>query len=113
LDSEDLIRVYTQIHQEGWGHCSEVWHEKHLVGGVYGIVLGSCFCAESMFHRQTNASKIALWALVERCRNLGFTIFDAQIMNPHLQSLGAFNVSHGEYMKRLAQALQNKTAWSR
>jgi len=109
--SEDFIRVYTQIHQEGWGHCCEVWDDE-LVGGVYGIVLGSCFCAESMFHRKTDASKIALWALVERCRNLGFTIFDAQIMNPHLKSLGAYNVPHADYMEFLGEALKKKTEWS-
>ena len=111
--SEDLIRAYTQIHREGWGHCSEVWLEERLAGGVYGIALGSCFCAESMFHRKTDASKIALWALVEKCRELGFTIFDAQIMNPHLESLGAFEVPHREYQAMLDEALKRKTVWSR
>jgi len=110
--SEEFIRVYTQIHHEGWAHCSEAWHSGELVGGVYGIVLGSCFCAESMFHRKTDASKIALWALVERCRKMGFTIFDAQIMNPHLRSLGAFTVAHKEYMTQLGEALKKRTEWS-
>src|SRR5579862_3321932 len=86
--------------------------EMQLVGGLYGIALGSCFCAESMFHRTTNASKIALWAMVEKCRSLGFTIFDAQIMNPHLESLGACPIPHEEYMALLERALRNSTSWS-
>lgn len=110
--SEDLIRVYTAIHHEGWGHCAECWKEGRLVGGVYGIALGSCFCAESMFHCETNASKVALWAIVENCRELGFTIFDAQIMNPHLASLGAYEIPDREYQKLLAQALDRSTQWS-
>jgi leucyl/phenylalanyl-tRNA---protein transferase len=111
--NEEIIRTYTQIHHEGWGHCSECWADGELVGGVYGIVLGSCFCAESMFHRRTDASKVALWALVERCRELGFTMFDAQIMNPHLASLGAVEVSDRQYMRLLSDALKRKTPWSR
>lgn len=111
--NEDLIRAYSQIHREGWGHCCETWHEDRLVGGVYGIALGTCFCAESMFFRETDASKVALWALVEKCRSLGFTIFDAQIMNPHLKSLGAFDVPHKEYVRRLSEALKGSTEWSK
>ncbi|HWD38475.1 MAG TPA: leucyl/phenylalanyl-tRNA--protein transferase [Fimbriimonas sp.] len=110
--SEDIIRVYTQIHFEGWGHCSECWREGRLVGGVYGIALGSCFCAESMFHRETNGSKVALWAMVEKCRELGFTIFDAQIMNPHLKSLGAFEIPNAGYLRLLKGALLGRTPWS-
>lgn len=110
--NEDFIRVYSQTHREGWGHCCECWLGDRLVGGVYGIALGSCFCAESMFHRETDASKVALWALVERCRELGFTIFDAQIMNPHLKSLGAFEIPHAEYERLLNEALKRRTAWS-
>lgn len=108
---EEFVRVYTQIHHEGWGHCSECWMGDRLVGGVYGIALGSCFCAESMFHRETDGSKVALWALVDRCRALGFTIFDAQIMNPHLRSLGAYEVTHDEYEAKLQEALATATEW--
>jgi leucyl/phenylalanyl-tRNA---protein transferase len=110
--SEDLIRVYTQIHQEGWGHCSECWMDGELVGGVYGIALGGCFCGESMFYRATNASKVALWAMVEKCRELGFMLFDAQVMNPHLASLGAVEVTHEHYMGLLRRALKIQTKWS-
>jgi leucyl/phenylalanyl-tRNA---protein transferase len=110
--SEHFIRVYSEIHRQGWAHCAETWRDGRLVGGVYGIALGSCFCAESMFHRETDASKVALWALVDRCRELGFSLFDAQIMNPHLESLGAFEVPHRQYMRMLERALARQTPWS-
>lgn len=110
--NEEIIRTYTQAHTEGWGHCGECWQDGELVGGIYGIALGSAFFAESMFHRKTDASKVALWAMVNRCREVGFTIFDAQIMNPHLASLGAFEVPHREYMTMLAKALKQSTPWS-
>jgi leucyl/phenylalanyl-tRNA--protein transferase len=65
-----------------------------------------------MFHRDTNASKVALWAMVERCRELGFTIFDAQVMNSHLASLGAFEVTNDAYLNMLRDALRRTTPWS-
>jgi leucyl/phenylalanyl-tRNA--protein transferase len=110
--SEEFFRVYTEIHRQGWGHCAEVWEGGELVGGTYGIALGSCFCAESMFHRKTDASKVALAAMVDRCRELGFTIFDAQIMNPHLKSLGAYEVTERAYERMLGDALDKTTTWS-
>jgi leucyl/phenylalanyl-tRNA---protein transferase len=123
--SEDFIRAYTQIHHEGWAHSVEVWSDEepgaqtvkrgglgYLVGGLYGLALGACFCGESMFHRTTNGSKVALWAMVNKCRELGFTIFDAQVMNPHLLSMGAYPISHEDYMQKLHVALAIKTAWS-
>ncbi len=111
--SEEFIRVYTQIHIEGWAHSAECWLGDRLVGGVYGIAMGASFSAESMFHRETNASKVALWAMVDRCREHGFEIFDAQIMNPHLASLGAYEVSNRDYMQMLGKALKKSTSWSR
>jgi leucyl/phenylalanyl-tRNA--protein transferase len=111
--TEELICVYTEIHHEGWGHSAECWEGEELVGGVYGIAMGGCFCAESMFHRRTDASKIALYSLVEKCRELGFQMFDAQIQNPHLASLGSFEIPQSEYLDRLDAALMIKTDWSR
>jgi leucyl/phenylalanyl-tRNA--protein transferase len=110
--SEEFIRVYGQVHVEGWAHSCECWQDGELVGGVYGIALGSCFCAESMFHRVTDASKVALWAMIRRCHQLGFTIFDAQIMNPHLDSLGAYEVPHLAFEIMLSDALKRSTPWS-
>jgi len=110
--NEEIIQVYTEIHRRGWGHSCEVWRDHHLVGGLYGIALGACFCAESMFHRETDCSKIALWAMVNRCRELGFEIFDAQVMNPHLERMGAVEIEHHDYMVKLEKALQKTTPWS-
>jgi len=110
--NEEIIRAYTSIFEEGWAHCGECWEDGVLVGGIYGVAIGTCFSAESMFHRVTDASKVALWAMVEKCRELGFTIFDAQVMNPHLLSLGAYEVSNAKYMKMLADATLGKTEWS-
>ena len=109
--SEDIIRVYTQIHYEGWGHSVECWQDGELVGGSYGVAIGGLFCAESMFHRKTNASKVALWALINQCRELGFTVFDAQYLTSHLQSLGAFEITHAQYMLRLRRAIATETPW--
>lgn len=89
----------------GFGHCVECWRDGDLVGGVYGLGLGGAFFAESMFHRETDASKVALWAAVETCRQQGFVLFDAQIMNPHLASLGAVEISNREYTRQLQRAL--------
>jgi leucyl/phenylalanyl-tRNA--protein transferase len=111
--SDDFVRVYGLAHEQGWAHSSECWHEGQLVGGVYGLSIGSVFCAESMFHRATDASKVALWALVERCRELGFQLIDAQLMNPHLASLGAYEVPHEEYIQKLVIALRKATDWSK
>ena len=107
----DIIRVFTEAHVEGWGHSVEVWNGEELVGGAYGLAIGGAFFAESMFHRQTDASKVALWALINECRSQGFEIFDAQVMNPHLESLGAFIVPKDEYGEMLERAVLKKTPW--
>jgi len=108
----DLIRVYTEIHRAGWGHSVECWLNDRLVGGAYGVAIGGLFSAESMFHRETDASKVALWALVNRCRALGFTLFDSQFSNDHTLSLGAYEIPKREYMKQLRAALELETPWS-
>lgn len=110
--TEEFIQVYTLVHRQGWGHCSECWADGELVGGVYGVAIGSAFFAESMFHRRTDASKVALWALIEKCRELGFSLFDAQIMNPHLESLGAMEIPDRRFQPLLKEALKCATSWS-
>jgi leucyl/phenylalanyl-tRNA--protein transferase len=83
----------------------EAWRDKRLVGGVYGLSLGGAFMAESMFHRETDASKVALAALVGRLSERGFTVLDVQYMTPHLESLGAVEITRREYERRLERAL--------
>lgn len=110
--NDEIIRAYSEVADQGWGHCAECWQDGELVGGVYGIAIGGCFFAESMFHRRTDASKVALHALVDHCRALGFTVFDAQVMNPHLSSLGAIECPHRTYMSLLYDSLSVTTPWS-
>ncbi|MCU0316257.1 MAG: leucyl/phenylalanyl-tRNA--protein transferase [Fimbriimonadaceae bacterium] len=109
--NEEMLEAYGQAFRQGWAHSCEVWNEGRLVGGTYGLAFGSAFFAESMFHRESNASKVALHSMLEKCRSLGFVLFDAQIMNPHLDSLGAFEVPHALYMRKLRKAMKKKTNW--
>jgi leucyl/phenylalanyl-tRNA--protein transferase len=111
--TDEFIEAYGQCHQEGWAHSCEAWLGDELAGGVYGLALGSMFCGESMFSRQTNASKVALWALVEHLRGLGFRAFDCQIINDHTASLGAYEVSHRNYSQLLSLCLEEAAPWSR
>ena len=101
----DIIRVYSELHERRQAHSIEVWLGDALVGGTYGIAMGQAFIAESMFHTATDASKIALWALTQTAFRDGFLFVDAQVQNPHLESLGARSLSHVQYMECLLQAL--------
>ena len=103
-----LVDGYVALHELGWAHSLEVWEGDALVGGIYGVVLGTAMCAESMFHRRTDASKIAFATLAERMRDAGYTLFDAQVMNPHLASLGCVEVPRGAYLDRLAEAIASR-----
>jgi leucyl/phenylalanyl-tRNA--protein transferase len=99
--SEEFIEVYGELHRRGAAHSVEVWKDGRLAGGLYGVALGAAFMAESMFHYETNASKVALNALVERLRTRGYVLLDTQYLTPHLQSLGAVEIPHREYYDRL------------
>jgi len=101
-----IASLYAALHGMGCAHSIEVWEDAHLVGGVYGVALGGAFFGESMFSRQTDASKVALAYLVDRLRTGGFTLFDTQFLTPHLQSLGAIEISRQSYRQRLADALE-------
>ena len=100
-----FIEVYGALHRAGKAHSVEAWREGRLVGGVYGLALGGAFMAESMFHRETDASKVALAALVGRLRERRFVLLDVQYVTPHLESLGAVEITRREYERRLEQAL--------
>ena len=109
--NEEIIRVWVLIHQEGWGHSCEIWQQGSLVGGVYGVAIGGCFCGESMFHRSSNASKVALYHLVEHARLLGFELFDAQFINEHTRSLGAYEITQSEYLRQLRRVEHKTIVW--
>ncbi len=99
--SEEMIALYIELHRQGHVHSVEVWRDDKLVGGLYGVAIGAAFCGESMFSREPYASQIALVALVERLRERGFELLDAQIRSPHLEQFGTYDVSHEEYLRLL------------
>lgn len=102
----DTIRdLYLALHASGFAHSLEVWREGRLVGGVYGVTLGGAFFGESMFSRETDASKVALAYLVDRLRQAGFALFDTQFITPHLRSLGGREIPRAAYHRLLSAAL--------
>ena len=100
-----IQNLYEDLFASGRAHCQEIWDDSGLIGGVYGVVLGGAFFGESMFSKRRNASKIALAWLVDRLRLCRFELFDTQFVTPHLQSLGAIEISRVEYHRQLEIAL--------
>lgn len=103
---DGITEAYQRLHRLGWAHSVETWTpDGELVGGLYGIAIGGFFAGESMFHRRTDASKVALVGLVERLRAGGATLLDVQWTTDHLASLGAVDIRRTDYLARLADAL--------
>lgn len=102
--NEQFITAYTALHRLGYAHSVEVWRDDELVGGVYGVRIGRFFAGESMFHTATDASKVALLALVQALDLAGVELFDVQWSTPHLASLGVVDVPRVEYLRLLAAA---------
>lgn len=100
-----ILLLYKELHRMGYTHSVEAWEGDTLVGGLYGVSLGSAFFGESMFSRRTNASKICLVALVERLKANGFTLLDTQFTTEHLKTFGAIDVPRKQYEKLLAEAM--------
>jgi len=103
---DEIIESYTALHERGIAHSVEAWLEDQLVGGLYGVALRGAFFGESMFHRVTDASKIALIALVERLNARGYVLLDTQWVTPHLEQFGAIEVPKDDYLRLLDQALK-------
>jgi len=111
---DGIVAAYTELHRLGWAHSVESWTpDGRLAGGLYGVCIGGLFAGESMFHRETDASKVALVALVERLRAGGATLLDVQWATPHLASLGVVEISRAEYLARLDLAIHLPNAWAR
>jgi leucyl/phenylalanyl-tRNA--protein transferase len=104
--------AYTALHRLGWAHSVEVWAGGVLVGGVYGVTVGGLFAAESMFHHESDASKVALAELVAHLRARRFVLLDVQLATPHLTSLGAIEIPRDEYLRRLRDALDTPADWN-
>jgi leucyl/phenylalanyl-tRNA--protein transferase len=111
--SEEIIESYGALHAQGFAHSVEVRQDGALVGGLYGVALGGAFFGESMFHRVTDASKVALVALVDRLRSRGFILLDTQWVTPHLQQFGAIEIPRPEYLRLLEESLKLDVSFSR
>jgi leucyl/phenylalanyl-tRNA--protein transferase len=105
--------VYGELFRRGVAHTVEVWDDNELIGGLYGLAIGAAFFGESMFHRRTDASKMAMAHLVERLRAGGFELLDTQFLTDHLASLGGIEIPRAEYEDSLSRALQRDGDWTR
>ena len=103
--TRDMKNAYIRLHEDGYAHSAEAWLDGELVGGLYGVALGKAFFGESMFHHVTNASKVALYHLVEKLNIWGFQIIDAQVYTNHLESLGGEMIPRRQYIQVLEKAL--------
>jgi leucyl/phenylalanyl-tRNA---protein transferase len=103
--TRDIIDTYAELHRLGFAHSVEAWQGDELAGGLYGVALRGAFFGESMFHRTTDASKVALAALVDRLRSRDYLLLDTQWVTPHLQQFGAMDIPRIRYLRMLARAL--------
>lgn len=104
--NREILESYEALHRIGHAHSVEAWQDGRLAGGLYGVAMGGAFFGESMFHTVTDASKVALVALVNRLREHGYLLLDTQWATPHLRTFGTCEISRGKYLKLLAVALQ-------
>src|SRR5262249_49348750 len=102
----EIVMLYSELHHRGQAHSVEAWRDGELVGGLYGVKLGSAFFGESMFSRERDASKVALVHLVARLIAGGFELLDAQFLTEHLAQFGAVAIPQKEYLARLARAIR-------
>lgn len=108
--NEPIVRLFVNLHDRGLAHSVEAWQDGILVGGLYGLALGAAFFGESMFSRQTDASKVALVHLVARLKAGGFRLLDTQFVTAHLSQFGAIEIPRQDYRRLLSDAL-TRPAW--
>jgi leucyl/phenylalanyl-tRNA---protein transferase len=108
----EFIEAYTRLHEQGHAHSVECWQGEELAGGIYGVSLGGFFAGESMFHRVSNASKVALCHLIDHLRGRGFALFDIQMITPATRRLGATEISRADYLKRLQAAIRKECSFA-
>jgi len=104
--SREFVTAYSRLHQLGHAHSVECWRGGALAGGIYGVAIGGFFAGESMFHREDNASKVALVSLAERLRERGFALFDIQMVTDTTSRFGAVEIPREDYLERLASAVK-------
>ncbi len=103
--SKEMRSLYSNLHQSGWAHSFETWQGDHLAGGILGLAIRGVFIGESMFFKIPEGSKVAMVKLVEHLRSRGYSLFDAQLMNPHLERFGAYEIGDQSYQNFLQKAL--------
>ena len=101
--TDEIVSAYTRLHELGVAHSAEAWRGRDLVAGIYGVAVDGAFAAESMFHRESDASKLVLLHLVDHLAAAGLDWIDIQVMTPHLERLGAHVVSRGQFLARLTR----------
>ena len=106
--NDTIVNCYCRLHRAGYAHSVECWYENDLAGGLYGVALGGAFFGESMFHVQTDASKIALVGLVQHLRRQHFSLLDIQWLTDHLARFGGSQIDHAQYLLQLTHALQTR-----
>lgn len=109
--TEEMMAAYRQLHDLGQAHSVEVWFEEQLIGGLYGVAVGSLFCGESMFSRRASASKIAMAHLCRWGLESGLQLIDCQLVNPHLVSLGAVSIPRSSFLTQLSEYRDRKLNW--
>jgi leucyl/phenylalanyl-tRNA---protein transferase len=107
--TREMKEAYINLHQKGFAHSVEAFFEGELVGGLYGVSLGNAFFGESMFHHKTDASKVALYHLVEKAKNFKFLFIDSQIETKHMITMGAELIRRKKYLLLLDEAIRNPT----
>ena len=105
--SDEMIKAYTELHHNGYAHSVECYKDTKLVGGLYGISIGQMFAGESMFHIDSNASKMCMVKLVELLKEVNISWIDCQVINPFLESLGAIEINRNEFIQLLDSAVKN------
>mgnify|MGYP001162406357 FL=1 len=111
--NKEIIKLYSNLHKIGHAHSIEAWHQNRLVGGLYGVSLGSAFFGESMFSIMSNSSKICLVYLIANLKIKKFTLLDTQFVNPHLKKIGAIEISRQKYLKILGRSLKKNADFNK
>ena len=110
--SDEIIEAYTKLHTMGFAHSVETYLNNRLVGGLYGVGIGAAFFGESMFHRVSDASKVAFHYLIEILRNQGFELLDTQFINDNVKRFGAIEISKADYIRRLKKAVDKRAKFT-
>ncbi|MEM7009276.1 MAG: leucyl/phenylalanyl-tRNA--protein transferase [Thermodesulfobacteriota bacterium] len=107
--TDDMINAYLELHTKGYAHSVETYHDGELVGGLYGVSLGGAFFGESMFFDMSNASKVALYFLVEALKSWNFQFIDSQVPNSHMKAMGGKELKREDFLKMLDKAMMSES----